>query len=129
MPRLDPLSPPYETSIAEELEKMMPPGLDPLLLFRTIAHNPRVLHKIREANLLDRGSIERSDRELAILRTCARCGSEYEWGVHVPIFARRFETLQRHRPALLVIDDRSRVRGRWRLRFPWAVHEPLGDVA
>jgi alkylhydroperoxidase family enzyme len=61
-----------------------------LLLFRTIAHNPRVLTKVRAANLLDRGSIERTDRELAILRTCARCGSEYEWGVHVAAFARRY---------------------------------------
>ncbi len=28
-------------------------------------------------------------RELIILRTCARCGSEYEWGVHVALFAER----------------------------------------
>jgi alkylhydroperoxidase family enzyme len=69
---------------------MMPPDMEPLRLFRTIAHNPRVLGKIHAANLLDRGSIERVDRELAILRTCALCKSEYEWGVHVVAFARRF---------------------------------------
>jgi alkylhydroperoxidase family enzyme len=40
-------------------------------------------------SLLDRGSIARRDREIVILRTCARCGSEYEWGIHVAVFAAR----------------------------------------
>ena len=29
------------------------------------------------------------DREIVIDRTCARCGCEYEWGVHVAFFAER----------------------------------------
>jgi alkylhydroperoxidase family enzyme len=29
------------------------------------------------------------EREMVILRTCARCGCEYEWGVHVMVFADR----------------------------------------
>jgi 4-carboxymuconolactone decarboxylase len=91
MERIAPLVPPYPVPIAETLASMMPPDVEPLRLFRTLAHNPRVLEKIRGGNLLDRGSIARVDRELAILRTCARCGSEYEWGVHVSVFARRFE--------------------------------------
>jgi len=90
MPRLAPLEPPYPDALAAELAAMMPPDVAPLRLFRTLAHNPRVLARIRGGNLLDRGSIERPDRELAILRTTARCGSEYEWGVHVAFFARRF---------------------------------------
>ena len=88
--RLAPLEAPFSPDVEKTLEALMPPGVPPLLLFRTIAHNPRVLAKIRAGNLLDRGSIERRDRELVILRTCARCGSEYEWGVHVSVFARRF---------------------------------------
>ena len=36
-------------------------------------------------SLLDRGSISMRNRELMILRICARCGAEYEWGVHVAI--------------------------------------------
>jgi alkylhydroperoxidase family enzyme len=88
--RIHPLEPPYEPGVGETLASMMPPGVEPLLLFRTLARNPRILDKIRAGNLLDRGSIERVDRELAILRTCARCRSEYEWGVHVTAFARRF---------------------------------------
>jgi alkylhydroperoxidase family enzyme len=90
MARIAPLEPPYPTELASELAAMMPPNVAPLRLFRTLAHNPRVLGRIRGGNLLDRGSLERLDRELVILRTTARCGSEYEWGVHVAFFARRF---------------------------------------
>jgi 4-carboxymuconolactone decarboxylase len=89
-PRIAPLEPPYEESVAADLAAMMPPGMEPIALFRTLARNPRVLGKIRAGNLLDRGSIDRHDREIVILRTCARCGSEYEWGVHAAIFAARF---------------------------------------
>jgi len=88
-PRLAPLEPPYDPALAAELSAMMPPGHEPLRLFRTLAHNPRVLGKIRAGNLLDRGSLERRDRELVILRTCARAGCEYEWGVHAAFFAAR----------------------------------------
>jgi 4-carboxymuconolactone decarboxylase len=87
--RLAPLDPPYEHEIADTLAGMMPPGVPPLRLFRTIAHNPRVLAKIRAGNLLDRGSLDRRHREIVILRTTARCGCEYEWGVHVSFFAAR----------------------------------------
>jgi 4-carboxymuconolactone decarboxylase len=85
--RLAPLEPPYAEEVGTTLAAMMPPGLPPLLLFRTLAHNPRVLEKIRASNLLDRGSLDRRTREIAILRTTARCGCEYEWGVHVAFFA------------------------------------------
>ena len=87
--RLAPLDPPYSERVAATLAEMMPPGVPPLLLFRTLAHNPRVLEKVRQSNLLDRGSLARRDREIVILRTTARCGCEYEWGVHVSFFAAR----------------------------------------
>jgi 4-carboxymuconolactone decarboxylase len=89
-PRIAPLSPPYDAAVAADLAAMMPPGMEPIVLFRTLARNPRILGKIRSSNLLDRGSIDRHDREIVILRTCARCGSEYEWGVHAAVFAARF---------------------------------------
>jgi alkylhydroperoxidase family enzyme len=89
MTRLAPVEPPYAEGVAETLASMMPPGMPPLLLFRTVAHNPRVLTKIRNGNLLDRGSLERRHREIVILRTTARCGCEYEWGVHVAYFAEK----------------------------------------
>jgi len=89
-PRIAPLEPPYPEALAGELAAMMPPGMEPIALFRTLARNPRVLGKIRGGSLLDRGSIDRHDREVVVLRTCARCGSEYEWGVHAAFFAPRF---------------------------------------
>ncbi len=88
--RISPLPEPWPSDVAGELAAMMPPGVPPLALFRTLARSPRILRKIRASNLLDRGPLERRERELVILRTCARCRSEYEWGVHAAVFARRF---------------------------------------
>jgi AhpD family alkylhydroperoxidase len=87
--RITPLAPPYAPETEAELTALMPPGMEPLTLFRTLAHNPRVLRKFRLGALLDRGSIPMRDRELVILRTSARRGCEYEWGVHVAAFAAR----------------------------------------
>ncbi len=85
-PRIAPLEPPFDPEVAEHLQKLMPPGVDPLMLFRVVAHNPRVLGRMRRGGLLDPGSISLRQRELVILRTTARCRSEYEWGVHVAFF-------------------------------------------
>lgn len=41
------------------------------------------------AGLLDRGHLTLRDREIAIDRTTAICGSEYEWGVHITFFAEK----------------------------------------
>ena len=82
MPRLAPLAKPYPPAAAAELAQM-PADLG---LFRTVAHNPRVLSRWRGGGLLDRGSITLRQRELLILRTTARLKAEYEWGVHVGFF-------------------------------------------
>jgi len=82
MPRLAPLSQPFPAAAAAELAQM-PADIG---LFRTVAHNPRVLSRWRGGSLLDRGSITLRQRELLILRTTARLGAEYEWGVHVGFF-------------------------------------------
>jgi len=88
-PRLPPLEAPFPPDVAAELIEMMPPGMPPIALFRTLAHNPRVLRKLRHSNLLDRGSLTLREREIVILRTTARCQSSYEWGVHVAVFANK----------------------------------------
>jgi alkylhydroperoxidase family enzyme len=85
-PRLSPIDPPFSPAVAEDLRKLMPPGMEPLALFRTLAHNPRVLGRFRRGGLLDPGSISLRERELVILRTTARCGADYEWGVHAAFF-------------------------------------------
>ena len=83
--RITPIEPPYPVEIQAEFDKIMR-GAPPLLLFRTVARNPRVLQRLFAGGLLDRGSISLRVRELMILRTCALCGAEYEWGVHIANF-------------------------------------------
>jgi alkylhydroperoxidase family enzyme len=83
--RIAPVEPPYPPELQAQFDKLMR-GAPPLLLFRTVARNPRVLQRMMDGALLDRGSISLRERELMILRTCARCGAEYEWGVHVATF-------------------------------------------
>ena len=87
-PRIAPLDPPYEPDVQKLFDLVMPEGVDPLLLFRTLARSGRVFPRFMRAGVLDRGPVDIRDRELVIHRTTARCGAEYEWGVHVTAFAR-----------------------------------------
>jgi alkylhydroperoxidase family enzyme len=87
MPRLAPLAPPYADEVASLLESLRMGLPEPLVLFRTLAHSPRVLGRVKAAGLLDRGPVPLRLREIVILRTTARCGAGYEWGVHVAGFA------------------------------------------
>jgi len=89
-PRVEPVAEPYEPEIAETLRRMMPPGVEPLKLFRTVAHNPAILERFRKTGsyILNFGRIEPLEREIVIHRTTARNGCEYEWGVHVVAFGR-----------------------------------------
>lgn len=84
--RVQPVQPPYAADIQAAIDRVMPPGVPPLKLFRSMAHNPRVLQRLIAGGLLDRGSIGLRERELLILRATALCGAEYEWGVHVAAF-------------------------------------------
>ena len=84
-PRLQPVDPPYAPEVQASFDAIMR-GRPPLLLFRTVAHNPRVLQRMIAGGLLDKGSLSLRARELMILRTTALCGAEYEWGVHVATF-------------------------------------------
>ena len=84
-PRIAPIEPPDPGAIQEDFDRVMR-GMPPLKLFRTMARNPRVLSRLIAGGLLDRGSISLRERELVILRICALCGGEYEWGVHVAAY-------------------------------------------
>lgn len=86
MPRIAPLEPPYPVDVQKSFEAIMQ-GAPPLMLFRTLAKSPRAWTKFRGGSLLDRGPLSLRDRELVINRTCALAGNEYEWGVHITIFA------------------------------------------
>ena len=85
--RISPVEPPFSDSISADFKTVMPAGMPPLAIFKTVAHNPRVLNRMVSGGLLDKGSISLADRELVILRTCGLCKAEYEWGVHVAGFS------------------------------------------
>lgn len=80
--------PPFSAGIQASLDAVMR-GNPPLLLFTTLARDPRLFQKFFAAGLLDRGHLSLRQREIVIARTTARCGSEYEWGVHIALFASR----------------------------------------
>jgi len=90
-PRIPPVQPPYEPDLEASLMKWMPPGaeVDPLNIFRTFHVHPELASRIRPlgAGILAHGLVEPREREIVILRSCARAGAEYEWGVHVSGFA------------------------------------------
>jgi alkylhydroperoxidase family enzyme len=86
MSRIAPLEPPYAPEIQAQFDAIMR-GAPPLILFRVLAGNARAWEKFRAGSLLDRGPLSLREREIVIDRTCALTRCEYEWGVHVTIFA------------------------------------------
>ena len=86
MPQIAPLDPPYAPDVKSSFDEVMR-GAEPLMLFRVIARSERAWKKIRGGSLLDRGPLSLRQREIVIDRTCALAGCEYEWGVHVKLFA------------------------------------------
>lgn len=91
LPRIAPLEPPFEGDLGALLTKLTPPSAPNVLtLFRVLAHNPRLTERMMSTggHFLGKGSsLPIRDREIVIDRVCARCGNEYEWGVHVAAFA------------------------------------------
>jgi alkylhydroperoxidase family enzyme len=93
-PRIVPLEPPYDQATEQQLSRMMPAGVPPIALFRTFARNLPMAEAMTAWGSYELGrrlTLSRRHREIVIDRTCARCGCEYEWGVHVAFFAQRVE--------------------------------------
>lgn len=90
-PRIAPLEPPYAEDLQALLTRMTPPAAPSVLaLFRVLARHPVLAERSMGWGgfLLSRkASLPLRDREVVIARVCARCGAEYEWGVHVAAFA------------------------------------------
>jgi alkylhydroperoxidase family enzyme len=92
MARISPVQPPYDDEVERRLGEMMPRGVPPILLFRTFVKNLAMAEAMETwggYELSKRLSLSVRDREIVIDRTCARCGCEYEWGVHLAFFADR----------------------------------------
>ena len=87
--RIAPAEPPYAPDVQAWFDRILPAGKPPLVLFTTMARDTRLANRFFAGGLLDRGHLTLRQRELVIHRTTARCGSEYEWGVHAAIFAAR----------------------------------------
>lgn len=104
-PRIAPLSAPYPADIQAAFDRIMPAGVDPLVLFRTLSSVPRIWEKFRAASLLDKGPLSLRQREIVIDRVCARCGCAYEWGVHIAFFAARVELTDDQVQALAVDSE------------------------
>jgi alkylhydroperoxidase family enzyme len=64
--------------------------MEPLRLFRTLGLHSELASRMRPlgAGILGHGLVEPRLREVMIHRTCARCGAEYEWGVHAVAFGK-----------------------------------------
>jgi len=105
MSRIAPAEPPYEPDVAAHLERIMPPGVPPLTLFRTMARSPRVFARMFAGGLLDKGPLSLRQREIVIDRTTARLGCEYEWGVHIAFFAERVGFTPQHVAATVAGDN------------------------
>lgn len=74
--RIAPLEPPYAEPVQAALDHIMPKGVPPLALFRTLAVNQRVFLRVMAGGLLDRGSISlRERRSSSIARAPAAAPS------------------------------------------------------
>jgi alkylhydroperoxidase family enzyme len=85
-PRIAPVEPPYDETTATALEQLGPP----IALFRLFARRPDRADAIfgwGRYYLSRSVALSLRHRELVIDRTTALCGAEYEWGVHVAVFA------------------------------------------
>jgi alkylhydroperoxidase family enzyme len=130
IPRIAPLEPPYDPDVDAQLAKMMPAGVPPIALFRTFVRNLPMTEAMGNwgaYELSRKLSLSMRDREIVIDRTCALCGCEYEWGVHVAFFAGRVG-LDQHQVASLTegsADDGcwSDERDRLLIRAVDALHE------
>jgi 4-carboxymuconolactone decarboxylase len=85
-PRIAPVRDP-DPETADILSKTLVGEGPPLNVFTTLARHPRLLKRFNVLGgfFLTRGSLPARDREIVILRSAWRSGSEYEFGQHVLI--------------------------------------------
>jgi alkylhydroperoxidase family enzyme len=101
--RIAPVIEPYEPEVADQLRSMMPEGVPPIGLFRTFARNMDMTKAMSGWGRYELGrnlSLTMRQREIVIDRTCARCGCEYEWGVHLQFYAERVGFTERQLTSL-----------------------------
>jgi len=87
--RMAPAQPPYAAKTQACFDRLLPKGMAPLVLFTTLARDQRLFERFMHGAPLEVVHLSLRQREIVIDRVTALCGSEYEWGVHIAIFARR----------------------------------------
>ena len=63
-PRIEPAKPPFTDAVRTTLERLMPPGVPPLVLFTTLARSDRAFSRFMAAGLLDKGPLPLRDNLL-----------------------------------------------------------------
>jgi len=133
--RIAPLEGPHPPDVDIQLRSMMPPGVEPIALFRTFAKNLAMAAAMEPWGRYQLGknlSLGMREREIIIDRTCARCGCEYEWGVHVAFFAERAALTPAQLSSLTHGDDQDpcweSARDRLLIRLADELHDD-GDVS
>jgi alkylhydroperoxidase family enzyme len=123
--RIEPAKSPFSDHVQQTFDRLMPPGVPPLVLFTTLARSERAFSRFIAAGLLDKGPLALREREIMIDRTCARCSSECEWGVHIALFAERAGFSQPQIAATVASDARGdwTARERLILRLADELHE------
>jgi alkylhydroperoxidase family enzyme len=104
---LKPIEPPFSAEVAKIFERY-PRGDDGyiILLFRVFANSMRFLSDKGVVNLLDKDSpLTLREREIVILRVTANRDCEYEWGVHVSVFAKAAKLTREQIAATRLGDD------------------------
>jgi 4-carboxymuconolactone decarboxylase len=83
-PRIPPVEEPDEEQEELLAKTLMGPDGQPLNVFKTLAHRPRLLRRVNALGgyFMAHGAIPMRERELVILRVAARAGSGYEIGQH-----------------------------------------------
>jgi 4-carboxymuconolactone decarboxylase len=85
-PRIEPLRDP-RAEVREALAKTIPRGGEPLNIFTTLAHHPRLMRRLNvlAGLFVTHGLLPVRERELVILRVGWRRRAEYEFGQHTLI--------------------------------------------
>ncbi len=123
--RVDPAPAPLPADIQESINAVMG-GNEPLVLFTTLARDRRLFFKMFTSGLLDRGHLTIRQREIVIDRVTARCGAEYEWGVHVAAYAAKAGLNERQIASLVedgASDDHWSVEDRLLIRLCDSLHD------
>lgn len=85
-PRVVPVAAPHDAATVAALAELGPP----IALFGVLARKPDRAHAIAQWGryyLSRRVALTLRQRELIIDRTTALCGADYEWGIHIKVFA------------------------------------------